>query len=86
MRVRILPLDDIAEFGKTDRVVMMLTIGANEAYEIQRALSGGSVGENLSAQKLYELMQAIASRDLFAREKAQNIFNTEGRYGLEVGK
>lgn len=85
MRARILPLDDLAEYGKTERVALILTLSHGEAQSIIGDLGDDDGNMCRNSKKLFELLQIVAEPDVYRRRMAQDIMNTEGRKRVEEG-
>jgi hypothetical protein len=84
VRARILPLDDLAEFGKTDRVALLLTLSPGEAREIMDGMGGGTYSAMPhNARKLYEALEIISHPDGAVRQAGRDALNTEGRSGVK---
>jgi hypothetical protein len=75
-----LPLADIAEFGKTGSTAVMLVLTPNEAGEILRSISVAD-GSPATVRALWGVLSTIADNDQsYDAEIARDVVNTDGRY------
>jgi hypothetical protein len=81
MKARILPLGDIAEFGKTDSAVLSIVITPHEAGVILETLADptGLESEPIPVQLLLGYLRVIAGGDVGTVEEQQDAVNTDGR-------
>jgi hypothetical protein len=84
VRARILPLDDLAEYGKANSVALLISMTPEEA---QRMLNWmGPLEEGHGIRSVQELMGYLR---VVARQRGkyeQDPVNTDGRSGLEGAK
>lgn len=78
MRARILPTDGFAEFGKTDTVIVVLSVNSTEAHRILDDLVPDSEEHPRSASTHYleKVLTVVASRPLGGVDR----INNDGRY------
>jgi hypothetical protein len=77
---RILPLADIAEYGKTDSVILTLSINSTEAGILLDALSdyiSGRLDSPTAVRYMIGVLETI--RDRAGAEYRQDMVNTEAR-------
>jgi hypothetical protein len=80
MKARILPLDEIAEYGKTDTVVLTLSINPTEAGILLDALNDYTSGRLTPPTSVRLMMGYLETiRDVDSRTYRQDVVNTDAR-------
>jgi hypothetical protein len=82
MKARILPLADLAEFGKTGAVALMVTITPEEARAILRDWDQGAPQDfsPAVAKALYSVLGVIGEANKLGRAEAlHEVINSDGR-------
>lgn len=90
MRARILPLDEITEYGKTDSVALLISITRPEARNILEQLNAWTQDDYLMAEQqrsnpvrlLIGLLDVIAGGNPQPDQFNQDMVNTDGRTGV----
>lgn len=84
MKARILPLDDIAEFGKKDSVVLLVSMTPEEARMILERIEDptGLEDEPRPVRLLIGYLKTIAGNHSTSDQFAQEMVNTDGRCGV----
>jgi len=84
MRARILPTEEFAEYGKTDNVILMISINKTEAGIILDYIEDNeSLKEPRAVQILRGYLQVVQQRA--DHNTRQDYINTDGRYGYVNG-
>lgn len=87
MKGRILPLGDLAEYGKAESAALLISMSPTEAQQIIDALNEETVRDYEQADKERSLpvrllegyLAVIAGSESVTTEEAQDAVNTEGR-------
>lgn len=86
MKGRILPLDDVAEYGKTDHVILTLSLSPDEARQILAAFHAETVEDYEGARKERSLPVRLLAGYLSViaeperRTWNQDVSNTDSRW------
>jgi len=87
VKARILPLGDLAEYGKAESAALLISMHPTEAQQILDALSAWTVEDEQSAQQrrstavqlIMGYLTVIAGTEAVTPQEAQDAVNTEGR-------
>lgn len=86
MKGRILPLEEIAEYGKTDTVVLTLSINSTEAGIILDTLDDYTSGRLTAPNTVRYLIGYLETiRDRADSQYRQDVVNTEARLPGYIG-